>query len=161
MKNLFFAEDKALKQAFLPVDLNAAAITGERVNIGKGSRLAIVLCMGDSVGALVRPTLRQHNAATAGTSKDLSVANAYFHKAGAATSFTKVEPTVAAALYNLDAIFGGEEGIVVFEVLGEDLDVNNGFEFVSIDLADSTAAKIAAAVYVLEPREKSAHSVVL
>lgn len=161
MKNVFLAEDKALKQAFLPVDLNAAAVTGERINIGKGHRLAIVLTMGDSTGAQVRPTLRQHNAATAGTSKDLEVANAYFHKAGAATVFTKVEPTAAAALYNLDSIFGDAEGIVVFEVLAEDLDVNNGFEFVSVDLADSGAAKVGAGIYVLEPREKSAHEVAL
>jgi hypothetical protein len=149
MDNYFLLEEYNAKQAFTPVDLNAAAITGNRVSLAANKRVAVVISVGASTAALLQVTLKQHNAATAGTSKDLSVANKYYVKAGAATSFTQVEPTVAAALYDLSTDFAANAGVIVFEVLDSDLDVNNGFTHFSIDVADSTAAKIGAAVYIL------------
>lgn len=151
MDNKFLLEEYTLKQAFLPVDLDAAGATGARISLAKGKRVAIILTLGDSVGASAIFTLKQHNAAVGGTTKDLSVANIYFKKAGTATSFTKVEPTVAAAAYDLSADFAAQEGMVVFEVLAEDLDVNGGFSHVSVDVADSGAvvSKLAAGIYVL------------
>lgn len=146
---VFLMEKQNIKLATVPVDMNTAAITGARVGLAKADRVAIVCQMGDSTAATVQFTLRQHNAATAGTSKDLSVANPYYHKVAAATSFTKVQPTSAAALYDLGTLFANDEGIVVFEVLGENLDVDGGFAWVSVDVADSGAAKILAACYVL------------
>jgi hypothetical protein len=145
----FLMEKSNLKQAFAPVDLNTAAITGARVSLKEAKRVAIALSLGSSTAAEVRVTLRQHDAASGGTSKNLEIANRYFHKAGAATVFTEVEPSVAAALYNLDAIFAANGGIVVFEVLAEDLDVNGGFDHISVDIADAGAAKIGAGIYVL------------
>jgi len=154
MVNYFMLEENNVKQAFAPVDMNTAAITGARISLAKGNRVAIVIHMGTSTAAVAQFTLRQHNAASSGTSKDLSVANAYFVKAGSATSFTKVAPTVAAALYDLSTDFAANGGVVVFEVLAEDLDVNGNFTHVSVDVADSTAAKLAGAVYVLRGCEK-------
>lgn len=148
--NKLFLEESIVKAAGVPVDMNAAAFAGERINLKHGCKVAIVCHMGDSVGAAVNFTLKQHDAATAGTTKDLSVANVYFTKAGAATSFTKVEPTVAAAAYNLAADFAAQEGIVVFEVLESDLDINNGFNHVSIIADDSGAAKLLSVLYVID-----------
>lgn len=147
MQNQYLAEHSVLKQGVLPADLNGAGATGERINLDVSSRLAIVVAMGDSTGATASFTLRQHDAASAGNSKDLEVSNNYYHKAGAATSFTKVEVSTDTAAYDLSAIFAAEEGIVVFEVLGEDLDVENGFDHVSIDIADPTAAKVIGVMY--------------
>jgi hypothetical protein len=138
-----------IKEAIGPVDANTAAITGARVKLSSADRLAIAVHMGDSTSAVVTLTLRQHNAASAGTSKDLSVSNPYYHKVAAATSFTKVEPAAAAAAYDLAALLANDPGIVVFEVLSEQLDVNNGYYWASIDMADSTAAKLVSAVYIL------------
>lgn len=143
-----FLEEHSIKQVADPVDMNAAAITGARISMSKCDRLAIVLQMGSSTGAVVQATLRQHTAASGGTSKDLSVINPYWKKVGAATSFTKVVPTVAAALYDLASDFAASAGVVVFEVHGEDLDVNGGYSYVSVDLADSTAAKLLGAMYI-------------
>lgn len=157
----FLAEYVGLK-AEAPVDMNTAAITGARTKIAKGDRLAFVVNMGGSTAALVQMTLRQHNAASSGTSKDLSVANPYYKKVGAATSFTKVEPTSAAALYDLSSDFAGAAGMVVLEVLAEDLDINNGYAWVSLDMADSTAAKLVSVVHVLgKVKEKPAYSIAL
>jgi hypothetical protein len=146
----FLAEDKALKIVAGPVDLNTAAVTGARVNMKDQKRCAFVVQMGTSTAATVQFTLRQHNAATSGTSKDLSVENVYYRKSGAATTFTKVEPTVAAATYDLSTTFAADGGIVVFEVLEEDLDANGGFAWVSLDIADSGAAKLGTVLAVCD-----------
>ena len=161
MKNEFLAEGKGLKQAFAPVDLNTAAVAGARVGLKDGDRLAIVINLGTSTAAQLRVSLEQHNAASAGTSKALEIQNPYFHKAGAATVFTKVDPSAPASTFDLDAVFAADGGVAVFEVLAEDLDVNGGFSHVSVNIADSTAAKLGAAVYVLEPSYKPAYSVAL
>jgi len=145
----FLMEKANLKIVAGPVDLNTAAVTGARVSMKDCKRVAFVVQMGDSVGAAVDLTLRQHDAASAGTSKDLSVANLYYTKAGTATKFTKVAPSVAAAAYNLAADFAAQEGIAVLEVLAEDLDTNNGFAWVSMDIADSGAAKLGTVLAVL------------
>jgi hypothetical protein len=157
MKNEFLAEGKGLKQAFAPVDLNTAPVAGARIGLKDGDRLAIVINLGTSTAAELRVSLQQHNAASAGVSKDLEIQNPYFHKAGAATKFTKVDPTAPAATFDLDSVFNADGGVVVFEVLAEDLDVNGDFSHVSVNIADSAAAKLGAAVYVLEPSYKPAY----
>lgn len=155
----FLMEGATLKSAFLPVDANTAAITGARVSLANAQRCAVVVHMGDSTAAVVTLTLRKHTAASAGTSADLSVAHPYYHKAGAATSFTKVVPGSAAAAYDLAALFADAEGIVVFEVLAEDL--GEGYTHFSLDVADSTAAKLVGGVYVLQGvRNCSAHDLI-
>lgn len=138
----FLLEKVNAKLVTLPVDANTAAITGARVSMKGCERIAFVVQMGDSTSALASFALKQHSAASGGTTKALSVANPYFHKKAALTVFTKVEPTVAADTYDLSSIFADDEGVVVFEVLAEDLDVQNDFAWASLDVADSTAAKL-------------------
>jgi hypothetical protein len=147
--NQFLMEEKQLKAAFAPVDMNTAAITGARINLGKGDKVAIVVSMGTSTAATAEFTLKQHTAASGGTTANLSVANPYYHKAGAATVFTKVLPSSAAAAYDLSSLFAADGGVVVFEVLGEDLNVDGGFAYVSVDVTDSAAAKLGSGMYVL------------
>lgn len=159
VENNKIAEDYGLKAAFEPVDLNAAAITGGRIGLAQGYKVAVILGFGDSVGATVQITLRQHTAASAGTSSDLSVDNVYYKKVGAATSFTKVVPTAAAALYDLSTDLAAEPGLVVFEIEGSQLAEGN--THFSIDLADSGAAKIVSAVYVLSTKNGPAYSLSL
>lgn len=154
-------EKFGIKSAMEPVDMNTAAITGARISMASSRKIAIVINMGDSVAAVADFTLKQHNAASAGTSKDLSIMNSYFVKAGAATSFTKVSPTVAAANYVLSSTFAAEPGIVVFEVNAEDLDVNGGFTHVSLDIADSTAAKLCSVLYFAEKEYIPAYDIAL
>lgn len=158
--NKLFAEEVIVK-ADVPVDMNTAAFVGSRCAMNKGCKLAIVLNMGDSVGAVVDFTLKQHTAAVGGSSKVLAISNPYFKKAGADTSFTKVEvsETAPASNYVLSADFAAQEGIVIFEVLESDLDINNGYAYISIEAADSTAAKLLSASYlVCEAYVKPAYS---
>lgn len=146
----FLLEKANLKQVVAPgTDMNAAAITGARIGLQKGDRVAVLVNMGTSTGAVVDFSFEQHNAASGGTSKALEIDNPYYHKAGAATVFTKVQPTAKSDNFDLSALFAADGGIVAFEILAEDLDVNGGFGYVSLNVADSTAAKLIAAVYVL------------
>jgi hypothetical protein len=149
MDNHFLLEEYNAKQAIIPVDLNTGANAGARVSLANHKRVAVVVTLGDSTAAVVGISFQQHNAATAGTSKALSIANKYFVKAGAAVVFTQVEPSVAASSFDLAVDFASQEGIVVFEILAEDLDVEGDFSHISVDIADTTAAKVGAAVYIL------------
>ena len=146
-KQLLFNNN--LKLAHAPVDLNTAAITGARISLAKGEKIAILLLLGSSVGASVVATLKQHDASVGGTTKALEVANKYYHKAGAATVFTEVEPTVATDSYDLSAQFATDGGVAVLEINESDLDVDGGFSHISVDIADSGAAKIGATAYVV------------
>ena len=147
--NELFLEDVQIKAVMAPVDMNTAAITGARISLAKAESCAVVFSMGTSTAAIAQFTLMQHNAASAGTSKVLAVSGPYFVKAGSATAFTKVEPTVAASLYDLSTTFAADGGLVVFEISGEELDVNSNFTHFSVDIADSTAAKLISGIYVL------------
>lgn len=149
MKNQLFLEGQSLKTAFLPVDLNTAAVTGGRVSLGKSQKIAIVLSVGASTAAVLDISLKQHNAASGGTTKALSITNPYFYKAAAETVFTKVDVDTAEDNYVLSTLFAADSGIIVFEVNSEDLDLDNSFTHISVDIADSTAAKVGSGVYVL------------
>lgn len=149
MKNSLLLETSNLKQSFAPIDLNAAGATGERVSMAASQRIAIVISLGASLASTVSIALKQHDAASAGNSKILELTNPYFVKAGTATKFTKVDVETAEDTYDLSTTFSTVGGLVVFEVLSEDLDVNNGFSHISVDIAAAGAAKVGAAVYVL------------
>ena len=144
----FLLEKTNMKLVTVPVDANTAAITGGRVGLKGVARVAFVVQMGDSTAALAQFTLKQHNAATAGTTKALSVANPYYHKKAALTVFTKVIPGAATDAYDLSSVFAADEGTAVFEVLAEDLDVEGDFAWASLDMADSTAAKLVSVIAI-------------
>lgn len=143
----FLLEKKIAKQVAGPVDGNTAAITGGRVDMKNLKRLAFIVSLAAGTSTTTHGfTLRQHDAASSGNSKDLSVDNPYFHKIGAATSFTKVSPTVAAAAYDLHSILADSASIVVFEVLAEQLDVNGAYRYASLDIADTGGAQLLSVV---------------
>ncbi len=154
-------ERQQVKQAMAPVDLNTAAITGARISMGNFNKVCVVLDMGGSAGATVEMTLKQHTAASGGSSKVLSTLKPHFVKAGAADVFTKVEPNAARSLVDLTSVFAATNGIAMIEIDAAELDVNGGYTFFSVDIADSGAAKIGSCQYhLLEPRKLPAYDVV-
>lgn len=140
-------EKQNIKVSSGPVDL-ASAQTGARVSMKGCNRLSFVINLGSSAATTPTFNLKQHNAASGGTTKVLSVANPYYHKAGAATSFTKVEPTVAADSYVMTSVFATAAGLLVLEVLAEDLDANGGFAWASLDIPAAGAAKLGSVLAV-------------
>jgi hypothetical protein len=159
--NKAFLDTHTIKQAFAPVDLNTAAITGARIGLANGQKVTVILELADSLtGGAVVVTLRQHTAASGGSSADLSVDRPYYTKAAAETKFTKVVPSSAAAAYDLSATYDTEPGQVVFEIESQDLNRDSSYTHFSIDLADGAVARIASAIYVLsECRSNPAYSI--
>lgn len=142
-----FLENHNIALGLVPVDLNDGANTGLRIPLANVKRVTFVVAMGDSTAGVTNLTLNQHDAASAGNSKALSVSNPYYIKAGAATVFTRTVPTVAASNY-IPTAFANEPGLLVFEVLAEDLDVENGYAWVSLSAIDATAAKLGAIIAI-------------
>lgn len=149
--NKLFLESNSIKSAGAPKDLNGSALAGSRIKLDKGYGCAIVMHFGAGAGATVSVDLDQHDAATAGNSKALNISRNYYVKSGADTSFTKTEirPDDAGLSDSADlsATVGADSGIAVFDVKPEDLDADNSFAYISANLADSTAAKIASVEY--------------
>lgn len=154
----FLAEDKVIKSVVGPVDLNTAAVTGARVSMAKAKRVSFICTLAAGTSTTAHGfTLKQHTAASSGTSADLSVDNPYYHKVGAATVFTKVSPSSAAAAYDLHSVLADSASIVVFEVLAEQL--TDGYGWVSLDTADSGGAQIASVIAVVDTEFKPAYSI--
>lgn len=137
----FFMEKGTVKVVTGPIDLDTGANTGARIDMQKFKRVTFVViaAAGTTPSAHVH-TLRQHDAASAGTSADLSVDNPYYLKAGAATEFTKVVPSSAAAAFDVDALVADAKYVVVFEVLQEQL--ASGNRWVSLDTGDVGGAQL-------------------
>ncbi len=135
------------------VDVQAAAATGGRVRLARSSGLTIMVLAGFT-GAVdpLNITLRQHNAAVAGTSQDLAIIDHYYLKTAAAltsaATWTRVTQTKAATL----AAFGtaAEQKLLAVEVDGAQL--ADGFGWVSLDIPDQGAqlgTKVTSVLYLL------------
>lgn len=145
----FFLEKYQLKTVQLPHDANTV-VAGARIPMGKAKRIVFILHMGDGSAGTVTPSFIQSDAASAGNSKALTIDNPYYHQVAAATKFTKVQPPAKASSFDISALFVADEGIAVFEVLAEDLDVSNDFAWVALDLADVTATKLIGVMALIE-----------
>lgn len=141
----FLAEKQIPKTIIAPIDLNAGANTGNRVDMKHCKRVAFIISLAAGTTTTTHSiALKQHSVASAGTPSVLSVDNPYYHKIGAATEFTKVQPGSAADTYDLHALLADSASIVVFEVLAEQL--TDGQRWVSLDIADAGGVQIGSVV---------------
>ena len=140
----------------MPVDLSTAANTGDRVNLQNYERcIFVLLASSGTAGDDPIITAQQHDAATSGNSKALNFTRIR-HKVGAtdidaAGQFSLVEQT-AASSYDSATIDGAEnETLIAVEVQAQDLDTDNGFTFVSFNVADvGSNAQLGAGFYILQ-----------
>lgn len=146
----FLLEKATVKSVVDPQSISSAVV-GNRVDMKNAKRVSFIVSVGTSTSATaVTFTLEQANAASSGTKKVLSVANKYFYKANTDTVFTKVEPASAASAYDFTSIIGDHVGYVVLEVLAEDLDVENNFEWVSIDVTAAGVTKQCSIIAIVD-----------
>lgn len=157
----FLMEKATVKQVIGPVDFNTAANVGARVDMQKFRRVSfIVSCAAGTTPDNHVISFQQHDAAVAGASVDLEIDNPYFHKAGVATSFTKVQPVAKSASFDVDAVVLDAKFEMVFEVLQEDLIQGN--RWISINIADTNGAQVGSVVAVChEAAERPAYSKVV
>lgn len=141
MKEALFMEHCLPKVIGGPVDLNDAAVTGARFDMQKFKRVVFIL----AAAAGTTPSshtisFEQHTVASAGTPAALAIASPWFHKVNAETAYTKVELSVAASSFDIDAVVGDTKFVAVFEVLQEEL--TDGYRWISANLTDSGGAQL-------------------
>lgn len=148
-KNQYFLEGHNMKVAVAAAAAELATNAGARISMKECDRVAILVKVGAGAGADVKILLQQH-IGDAGASKALEIQNYTFVKAGAATKFTKTEPTVAASTIELTDL-DGASGLAVIEVLASDLDVNGGYTHISASVgATGSATKLVGVDYITQ-----------
>lgn len=130
----------------LPIDLAGGASTGHRIHMQNYGGVAFVCALNNGTAAeSVTFDLKEHTAATSGTSADLDIVATYYKKEELALdgdeTWTKVEQTAASEV--ADATWDdANEVIVVFEARAEDL--SDGYEWVSVDVTQAGTAHVGA-----------------
>lgn len=157
----FLAEARVPKQVIGPVTLNGG-VTGARVDMRNAKRVTFIVSVGTSTSATALAlTLTQYNAASSGTSKACAISNPYYHEVNTATSFTRVDPGAATSTFDLFSLIGDSKAVVIFEVLAEDLDVNNDFGWIGLDAGTTGVTKIGSVVALVDTALKPSYSQVV
>lgn len=137
-----------------PLDLQTAR-TGIRVHLRNSASVTIVIFKGaGTAGDDPTFTLKQHTASSAGTSGNLAVIDHYYYKNATtllgSETWTKVTQSIAATIVDPGGAGTSAESqqIVSFNVDGTEL--SDGYEWVSLDVADTGSnAQLGAVLYLL------------
>ena len=139
---------------FVPVDLQAAANTGDVVSLKNYNRLTVIFFKAiGTAGDDPVLTFEQGTDVAFGTNKALATIDEYWSKQGALLTavgtFTRVSQT-AGSTVTLDATSAEEQGLYVFEINASDLDVANSYDCVRVTVADVGGnAQLGCMLYVL------------
>lgn len=109
--------------------------TGGRIKLANAERVYFHVLVAAGLAGTLTYTLKQHNAASGGTSKVISINGSYYVKYDTATVFTKVDIAEGseASAFALGAGIAATKAYVIFEVEASQLDVDNGFYWASLD----------------------------
>ena len=131
-----FVETHAIEGSGVPVDINGAGHVGDYYNMKYYGKCIFILQQG-AVGGVATPavTLLQATSAAGAGAKALSFTKRWTKVALTGTVFT--ETAVASDTYNQPAV---ANTMNVLEVDAEELDTDNGFTYVSVNVADPAGA---------------------
>lgn len=140
----------------VPQDIDGAAMdgatsaTGDRICMKNWGHATIVLFAGTMGDARV-VTLKQCTDATNSLSDEKALAFTKMYANVGLTTSSFTETTVTANTFNAAT---SNNNLYVMEVEGSDLDVDNGFDWIRLDITtDDTAATIVAVLVILtEPK---------
>lgn len=121
-----------------------------RIDLSKCIKMAFEVQLAAGVGTTCALNLRQHDAASAGNSADLVSTVPYYKKTDAETKFSRVDANVA-AISDLDT----DGGSVIVEVYKHDLE--EGYGYVSLQVADPGAARIVSVNAIMDSKFKPAY----
>ncbi len=144
-----------ISTGFVPVDMQTAANTGKRVSLKNAGGCTIVLFKAaGTAGDDPVLTLKQHTAATGGTSANLATIDHYYVKSESTLdgdeTWTKVTQAAAATITDPGGAgtSAEEQQIVVIEVNGTSL--ADGYDYISLDVADVGGnAQLGCVLYLL------------
>ena len=133
-----------IASGFVPVDTQTGTgPTSDYVSLKNAGGVTVVFFKAAGTANDDPVLLFQQATVVAGTDvKDLAVVTEYAMKQGTLTSvtgWTRVTQT-ASATVTLNATSAEGQGIYVFEVEADQLDVDNGFDCLMVDVADTGAA---------------------
>lgn len=138
-----------------PVDLSSAAVTGKRVSLRNAGGCTILVIKGAGTAADDPTfTLKQHTAASGGTSANLAIIDHYYLKSEDSLdgdeTWTKVTQSAAATIADPGGAGTSAESqqLIAIEVDGRSL--SDGYDYISLDVADvGSNAQLGAVVYLL------------
>lgn len=147
-------ENLQISSCFVPVDMQAAANTGDWFNMGPFRKvIAVLFKAAGTAGDDPVITLEQATSNAGAGNKALNFTTIY-SKVGTLTgvgTFTKV--TQAAANTYTDATSAEAQAIIAIEIDASDLDVANGFTHIQMSVADVGGnAQLGCAFYLGLPR---------
>jgi hypothetical protein len=161
---MMLGESYDLSTGLAPVNLATAANTGKRLAMSEVTSVDIVVIKGAGTAAEDPVlTLKQHTAATSGTTADLATITEYWLKNEATLdgdeTWTKVTQAAAATITDPGA--GGtsaeSEQLVVIHVRADQLTPGN--THISLDIADSgTNSQLGAVLYIIHTTDHAVAS---
>lgn len=146
-----FFEKNTIVSAFVPVDMQTAANEGDWVSLAKYDRCVCLLFKGiGTAGDDPIFNLQQADSAVGGNAKDIDF-TVIHEKVGAQSStsdFTRTAQTAATSYTN--AASAEAESIIAVEVKADEMDVDNGFVWLRLDVADvGNNAQLGGAFYIM------------
>jgi hypothetical protein len=139
-------ETMGIEVSGVPVDVTGTGHTGDRYNLKFYGRIGFLLAQGVWTSATAAVTLQQHTAATAGTSKALSLTKRWSKVA--LTGPAWIEAPVVADTFNLPS---AANTMTLLEVDAEQLDQDNGYTYVSVNVGTPGVAASLLSVVALLP----------
>jgi hypothetical protein len=147
-------KDFDIVPAIVPVNLNTAGNTGERVHMKNYRNCAIVIFASIGTAASdLAVDLQESNAATGGTIRDLDIVTKYYIKDAlsltAATTWSEISQSAASEISDTGGAGTSAEHsqVVVIEVDATQL--SDGYEWLSINVPQPGATKLGCAFYIL------------
>ncbi len=129
----------------VPLDTNAAAVTGDYVKMAHYAKLAIVIMQGAWAGGTPAVTVKQATSAAAAGEKALSFDR--YWQGTALTVDTLTKTAVVSDTFNLPAT---ANTYTIIEIDSQDLDIANSFTYVRVGIASpGSNADLIAVMYFL------------
>jgi|AGTN01.2.fsa_nt_gi hypothetical protein len=129
----------------VPIDTTGAAVTGDYVNMKSYRRLLIVIEQGAWAGGTPAVTLKQATDVAASGEKALSFSE--YWQGTALTDDTYARTAVVSDTFNLPAT---ANTVTLIEVHQQDLDLNNSFSCVRVNIASpGSNADLVSVTYIL------------
>lgn len=150
-----FLQKATIEAAFVPVDMSSAANAGDWVSL-ENYRKCVAVLFGAAGTAGDDPVfkLQQATAADGTGAKDLTFTVVYQKVGTLASTAAWTRTTQTAATSYTNAASAESQKIMVVEIDAAELDVDNGFTFIQLSVADvGTNAQLGCGFYImLEPR---------
>lgn len=154
----FLSSIGTIEAAFVPVDMQTAANDGDWINMAYYNRcLCVLYKAAGTAGDDPVFTLKQATSAAGGGAKALNFTVVMSKVGTLASTATWTRTTQSAANTYTDTASAESQAIIAVEVAAEDLDVDNGFQFIQMSIPDTGSnAQLGCALYIpFEPREAS------